>query len=168
MLWCTIVIKHLVKIENTTFFYTINVTKIKPNSMANKIYTSFFDNIKNLSEHEFFFVCIRGDHPQWYDGFVYKPLVPRKWWFEWEAMPKDTLTDYYRADHFYREMYQQTNLSKTTPEDVVSELKKLANGKKIVLICGEVPPEFCHRRIVDSWLSESGFEVEELDYLREE
>ena len=132
--------------------------------MTNKIYTSFFDNIRDLSENEFFFVCIRGDHPQWYEGFVYRPLIPRKWWFEWEIMPKDTPTDYYKADHFYREMYQQTNLSKTTPEDVVSELKKLANGKKIVLICGEIPPEFCHRRIIDTWLSAAGFQVEELNY----
>ena len=132
--------------------------------MQNRIYTSFFDNIKNLSENEFFFVCIRGDHPEWYDGFIYKPLIPRKWWFEWHALHKETPTQYYYADNFYREMYWQTNLSKTTPEQVVSELQKLANGKKIVLICGETPPEFCHRRIIDACLSYAGFDVQELNY----
>lgn len=132
--------------------------------MHNKIYTSYFDNIKNLPQDEYFFVCIRGDHPEWYDGFVYKPLIPRKWWFEWNSLKKETSNQYYFADHFYREMYLQTNLSKTTPEQVVSELEKLANGRKIVLICGEIPPEFCHRRIIDTWLSYAGFDVEELDY----
>ena len=132
--------------------------------MHNKIYTSYFDNIKNLPQDEYFFVCIRGDHPEWYDGFVYKPLIPGKWWFEWNSLKKETSNQYYFADHFYREMYLQTNLSKTTPEQVVSELEKLANGRKIVLICGEIPPEFCHRRIIDTWLSYAGFDVEELDY----
>lgn len=132
--------------------------------MENKIYTSFFDNIRNLSENEYFFVCIRGDYPEWYNGFVYKPLIPRKWWFEWNSLNKRTPAQYYYADYFYRSMYYQTNLSKTTPERVISELQKLANGRKIVLICGEIIPLFCHRRIVDTWLTESGFDVEELDY----
>ena len=136
--------------------------------MNKKIYTSFFDNIRNLSENEFFFVCIRGDHPDWYTGFVYKPLIPRKWWFEWNSLKKETPAQYYYADHFYREKYRETNLSKITPEQVVSELQNLANGRKIVLICGEIPPEFCHRRIIDTWLSRAGFEVEELDYLWED
>ena len=136
--------------------------------MENKIYTSFFDNVKNLSKSEYFLVCIRGDHPDWYDGFVYRPFVPRKWWFEWNALKKETPDQYYEADYFYRKKYQETNLSKTTPDQVISELKILANGRKVVLICGEIPPEFCHRRIIDSWLSDKGFEVEELDYQREE
>ena len=136
--------------------------------MENKIYTSFFDNVRSFSDKEFFLVCIRGDHPDWYEGFVYKPLIPRKWWFEWDSLKKKNPTQYYDADYFYRKKYQETNLSKTTPERVVSELEILANGRKIVLICGEIPPEFCHRRIVDSWLSENGFEVEELDYQRGE
>lgn len=136
--------------------------------MENKIYTSFFDNVRNLSDEEFFLVCIRGDHPGWYEGFVYKPLVPRKWWFEWNCLKKESPAQYYDADYFYRKMYQETNLSKTTPQRVVSELQNLAKGRKIVLICGEIPPEFCHRRIIDSWLSEDSFEVEELDYQREE
>lgn len=83
-------------------------------------------------------------------------------------MKKGTPTQYYEADCLYRKKYQETNLSKTTPERVVSELEMFANGRKIVLICGEMPPEFCHRRIIDSWLSENGFDVEELDYPREE
>ena len=136
--------------------------------MKNKIYTSFFANIRNLSDKEYFLVCIRGDHPGWYNGFVYKPLIPRKWWFEWKSLDKETSFQYYYADHFYREMYQETNLSKITPKQVISELEKLANGRKIVFICGEIPPEFCHRGIIDSWLSENGFDVEELDYPREE
>jgi hypothetical protein len=158
----------LIKIEKITIF-CINLTrKIKTKKyMQNTIYTSFFDNIRNLSENEFFFVCIRGDHPEWYDGFVYKPLIPRKWWFEWDALSKSTTIQYYFADNFYREMYQQTNLSKITPEQVISELQKLANDRKIILICGEVPPEFCHRRIIDAWLSDAGFKVEELEYLIE-
>lgn len=133
-----------------------------------KIYTSFFDNIKSFSDDEFFFVCIRGDHPEWYNGFIYRPLIPRKWWFQWNSLNKNTPDQYYYADYFYRKMYLETNLSKISPKQVASELKKLANSRKIVLICGETPPEFCHRRIIDTWLSESGIEVEELEYLREE
>ena len=48
--------------------------------MNKKIYTSFFANVRNLPENEYFLVCIRGDHPEWYDGFIYKPLIPKKWW----------------------------------------------------------------------------------------
>ena len=136
--------------------------------MENKIYTSFFDNVKNLSDKEFFIVCIRGDQPEWFNGFVYKPLIPRKWWFEWNSLKKETDVQYYDADYFYRKKYQETNLSKITPERVIAELQKLANGRKIVLVCGERPPKFCHRRIIDTWLSNAGFEVEELMYSREE
>ena len=132
--------------------------------MDKKIYTSFFENIRNLSENEYFFVCIRGDHPEWFDGFVYKPLIPRKWWFEWNSLKKETPTQYYDADYFYRKMYQQTNLSKTTPEKVIRDLNRLSNGRNIVFVCGEIPPKFCHRRIIDNWLSEAGFDVEELGY----
>lgn len=129
-----------------------------------KIYTSFFENVKNLSEDEYLLVCIRGNHPDWFNGLVYKPLIPRKWWFEWEALPKKTSFQYYYADNFYREMYQQTNLSKTSQEKVISDLEEIAQNRKIVLICGETPPEFCHRRIIDTWLSNSGYLVEELNY----
>ena len=127
-------------------------------------YTTFFDNIKNFSENEYCFVCIRGDHPSWFKGSIYKPLIPRKWWFEWNVLPKNTDNQYYYADWFYREMYNETNLSKLNPGQVVSELECLAEGRKIVFVCGESPPEFCHRRIIDTWLSKAGYVVEELDY----
>ena len=61
-------------------------------------------------------------------------------------------------------MYQQTNLSKTSQGKVISDLEEIAQNRKIVLICGEIPPEFCHRRIIDTWLSNSGYLVEELNY----
>ena len=130
------------------------------------IYTSFFDNIKDLSDDEYFFVCIRGDHPSWFKGYIYKPLIPRWfWWSQWDILPKGTPDEYYRADWFYRENYQETNLSKLTPRYVISYLESLALGRKIVFVCGEIPTEFCHRRLVDEWLSKRGYCVEELDYL---
>ena len=131
-------------------------------------YTSFFDNIKNLSDDEYFFVCIRGDHPDWFDGFIYRPFIPRKWWFDWEILPKNTTQEYYNADWFYRDHYRETNLSKLTPQQVISDLENLAATRKIVFVCGEIPPEFCHRRIIDEWLSEAGCLVEELDFNRED
>lgn len=160
----------MLKIEKIVDIIIHNKQQIKKININQKInvmiiFTSFFDNIKNLSENEFFFVCIRGDHPEWFNGFVYKPLIPKKWWFEWNSLKKNTPDQYYFADNFYREKYLETNLSKTTPEQVISELNQLANGRKIVLVCGEIPPLFCHRRIIDSWLSKSGMRVQELDCL---
>ena len=132
------------------------------------IYTSFFDNIKDLSDDEYFFVCIRGDHPKWFKGYICKPLIPRwSWWSQWDALPKNTPEEYYEADWFYRDCYREMVLSNLTPRRVISDLESLAVKRKIVFICGEIPPEFCHRRIIDEWLSKSGYVVEELDYVRE-
>ena len=49
--------------------------------MSIKIYTSYFDNITNLSnKNDYKFISIAGRSPEWYDGIEYKVLAP-KWNF---------------------------------------------------------------------------------------
>jgi hypothetical protein len=87
--------------------------------------------------------------PLTYTGDKFPDLYPdRKTFFSKKADEID--------EKQYEEQYRERVLSKLNPQEIYDML----NGK--VLLCWEPPGEFCHRRIVASWIQENlGIEVPE-------
>lgn len=121
------------------------------------IYTSYFDNIKNLPKH-IIPVSIAGKAPEWYHGFEYKKLAPKRWFFdEWKKN---------HDDDFYIRHYKEEVLDKLNWLDVYDEIcdKLEASGifhYDICLICYELPNEFCHRNLVRHWFNKNFIACEE-------
>ncbi len=109
------------------------------------MYTSNYWNYKGENA-----VSIAARCPDWYTGRQYKKLAP-KYWF-WKKH-KET------QDHdFYRKYYYLEVLKPLNPQQVYEEL-----GENAVLLCWELPGEFCHRRLVAKWMEhELGVLVPEL------
>ena len=83
-------------------------------------------------------VSISGAAPEWYTGKQYRKLAPRWWFFK---LYKETGDEDHYCKHFQLEV-----LDKLDPRVVFDEL----DGA--VLLCYEKPGEFCHRRLVATWL----------------
>lgn len=122
------------------------------------IYTSYFDNIKNLPNN-IIPVAICGGIPEWYKGAWYKKLAPT--WKIWKHY--DETHDKER----YIETYYPVILGKLNQDTAVKELNEFIRnypiGTEICLICYETPEKFCHRHLVADWLGEAGYVVKEFE-----
>lgn len=123
------------------------------------IYTSYFGNLRNLPK-DMVPIAIYGKSPNWYTGKEYKVLAPKyEFFMEWK---KNHDNDY------YRKCYKEQVLDQLDPREVVKDLLLLACNFKglnympdIVLVCYEVPEEFCHRHEVSKWFRDNHIEVSE-------
>lgn len=131
------------------------------------IYTSYFDNLKNLPENVIP-VAICGKAPDWYEGIQYKKLAP-KW--EFFKVWKEN-----HDNKYYEKCFSEQVLDKLDSLDVVTEIYELLSDLlseeqknilemvncpawenpyiHIALICYEKPDEFCHRHLVADWFNE--------------
>lgn len=111
------------------------------------IYTSYFAVIDKLPS-EICPIAICGYIPPfWYKMKRYKALAPKKWFFsEWKRTGDN---------EFYIQNFKHEVLSKLNPSTVVSELKRLADGRIPCLLCYEAPDKFCHRHLVSEWFNET-------------
>ena len=119
-----------------------------------KLFTSYFANVKNIPSEDFTPISICGKAPDWWKGLQYKKLAP-KWSFF--SVWKETQDNEYYIDHFHKEVLDELNIDK-----VVSDLNNLSNGKPVVLLCYESPEKFCHRHLVAEWLTQNGYNCEEM------
>ena len=119
-----------------------------------KIYTSYFANLRNLPDN----VCpisICGKAPDWYKGIQYKALAPKYWFFK--KYKEDGDAEFYTLA-FQKDVCDALNVSTT-----LLDLQKLAGYKIPCLLCYEKPGDFCHRHIVAEWIkNNSNIKVEEL------
>lgn len=111
------------------------------------IYTSYFAKVKDL-DSTIVPIAICGKAPDWWDGLQYKKLAP-KWSFF--KVWKETHDNCY-----YIENFNKLVLNELDPNEVVAELKNLANSDDICLLCYEKPEDFCHRHLVAEWLNNNG------------
>jgi len=98
--------------------------------------TSFFKSPNARSPNA---VSIAVDHPSWFYGFEYKPLIP----------PWDLEDDYHRGRISVEAYTKSYNLQLLglDPRQVFLDL-----GENAILLCHESPGQFCHRRLVAAWL----------------
>ena len=118
------------------------------------IYTSYFDNLKNLPRY-IIPISICGQAPDWYKGLQYKKLAPKyKFFMEWKEN---------KDNNYYIECFNEQVLDKLCPHHVVFDLYNLliSEDYDVCLICYEKPNEFCHRHLVAKWLNDNGYECEE-------
>jgi hypothetical protein len=106
------------------------------------IQTSYYQKAGSLPNA----VGISQGVPKWYTGALYKKLAP-----PWEIVKIEN-------EATFRRLYHEMVLSKLNPVHVADDLE----GK--VLLCWELPGQFCHRRLVAEWLEKNLLiEVQELD-----
>lgn len=121
-----------------------------------KIYTSYFDNMSNLTEKHVP-VSISLIPPEWYDGASIPELAPNQSILhEYRHGPMDAA-----AMELYKTRFEQEVLLGLDWADVVRKLEVIADGKDVILLCYEAPGLFCHRHLVAEKLKQLGFEVEE-------
>jgi hypothetical protein len=107
-----------------------------------------------------YFAKYRGEHGvsiarypfKGYSGRQYPPLFPSN----------EILMQYKRdADRImYTDRYYDEILVRLDPQKVYDDL-----GDEAVLLCFEKPGDFCHRRLVASWIEDKlGLEVPEIRY----
>lgn len=123
------------------------------------IYTSYFAKIKSLPDN-IVPVSISLKPPAGYNGLQYKTLAPspsvlHNW--------KQEADEYEYVVRYYKEI-----LNRLTIKQVITELRELADGKDIALVCYEKPSDFCHRHLVAQWLINNGFRCEEWEEVKPE
>lgn len=127
------------------------------------IYTSYFDNIKNLPLNDVVPVSICLKIPNDYEGIEYKTLAPKEDFFNKWEYKTEGFEECYQNNDYYIESFYSLVLDNLDLEEVVNELYELSKGKDIVLICYEKPELFCHRHLVAAWLRDNGYECIEWD-----
>ena len=119
-----------------------------------KIYTSYFGAAKKLPK-ELTQISICLHPPRGYYGLEYRRLAPTFDILEaWKRCPVEE--DYVRN-------YNAKVLDKLNPETVYHQLEVLTDGNDCVLLCYEVPSDFCHRHLVADWFKKAGYDVEEIN-----
>ena len=120
------------------------------------IYTSYFGNLKNLSD-KYIPISIARWTPKWYKGLRYSKLAPNltllTWWRKSDKTQKDK--DFYKLAFL-------KHLTTLNPHKIALELNDKCNGKIPVLICFEKPGDFCHRHIVAEWFRANRIKCEEI------
>lgn len=115
------------------------------------IYTSYFNNIQNLKNLGYQnFISIAGQTPKWYIFKKYIPLMPKlNWWKQWY---NNNL-----SNDWYEQKYFNTVLNKLDINSVISDL-----GNNPILLCYQLPNQFCHRHLVAKWLNMNGYKCIQL------
>ena len=118
------------------------------------IYTSYFARCNKLPKG-LVPISIARQAPTGYTGLEYKTLAPA-----WDILSE------YKQTKDERTYIQQYNyqLFLLSADQVVKELKELAQSDQIILLCYEKPDDFCHRHLVAQWLTEHGYDTQEIEF----
>ena len=118
------------------------------------IYTSYFARCQKLPKG-LIPISIARQAPAGYTGLEYKTLAPA-----WDILSE------YKQTKDERTYIQQYNyqLFLLSADQVVKELKELAQSDQIILLCYEKPDDFCHRHLVAQWLTEHGYDTQEIEF----
>lgn len=115
-----------------------------------KIYTSYFGNLRKLTQERIVPVSIARYPPKWYGGHSYTALAPTAYMLSGSCSHEEYLSR-------YAELTWRMNAA-----DVVKDLEQMSQGRDVALLCFEKPGQFCHRRLAADWLhKELGIDVEE-------
>ena len=113
------------------------------------------------------FVSIAGKTPNWFDNSLvevlkYSKLAPHyEWWSVWhEKFENDLESD--ESIKWYTQKYYETILDKLNPVFVQRELLELSDRKDVVLLCYEIPQNFCHRKLVKDWFNSAEIDCKEI------
>lgn len=110
-----------------------------------KIYTSYFGQLKHLKEDNIVPIAICRYIPNYYTGLIYQKIAP-----------SENILKTCKGSHVeYRQRFYQEILSKLEPIEIIKDIVELSGNKDCALLCYETPDKFCHRHLVQNWLSNS-------------
>jgi len=112
------------------------------------IYTTYYNNLGNMNQEGLQLGISRGV-PDWFTGITAEFLAPP--WELVKALKNNEIT----ADTFAM-IYETAILGNLNAEEVGSYLQEK------ILVCHEVPTDFCHRHLVSRWLNKNNFLCMEL------
>jgi uncharacterized protein (DUF488 family) len=113
-----------------------------------KIYTGNFANAKKYREAGLETISIARFN-RYYTGRKYEKLAP----------PAEII---HIPEKEYVPLYKDMVLSRLKATEAIKDLRVLAEGRDVILLCYEKAGDFCHRRLVADWIEkETGQEVVE-------
>lgn len=116
------------------YFYVNLKTKQKK-----KIYTGNFANVKKYQDQNLTPISIARFN-RYFSGSKLMELAP----------PAIMIHD---PEPIYTPKFKMEVLDKLNATEIFEKIKKLSNGKDVVLLCYEKEGDFCHRHLVADWLS---------------
>lgn len=119
------------------------------------IYTSYFAKMKaiQMADKTAVFCAVCGRLPDWFDGSWYRKAAPKLSWWKWWH---DVYAGHYESEeakNYYTACYKNTVLDKLCKSTVIEELRDIADGNNLYLLCFETPEKFCHRHLLADWLN---------------
>ena len=108
--------------------------------------TSYFNNIPFIDTDIYMPISISLYSPDWYTGLSFPQLAPTP----------NILNQYKRKKlsvEQYIEDYNRQVLSKYNARLIHRRLCTMAGKFEPVLLCYELPKQFCHRHLVADWLT---------------
>ena len=131
--------------------YIFLVSLERKSQQIMKIYTSYFGNLRKLSQAGIIPVSIARWSPKWFEGIKYGTVAP---------LPDMLKGDITREQ--YIEQYNRRVLARLDPARVVKELTIFTGDRDCALLCYEKPGDFCHRHLFAEWMTrETGLETTE-------
>jgi len=106
-----------------------------------KIYTGNFANLKKYQKNDLFPISIALSN-RYFNGATFRKLAP-----EW-SFKDDEPNSYTRKFN--------EKLNKLDKNKILKELSNISQDKDIILLCHEKASEFCHRHLLNEWLSGNG------------
>lgn len=106
------------------------------------IYTSYFGNLPNLPKN-LTRISIARYSSKFPDIPRYEPLMPSKGLLF--KMKNGLATEFSYKKSFNSQLYS------LDVDKVLSDLSEIAGENDIVLLCYELPGQFCHRKLVSEW-----------------
>lgn len=115
----------------------------------NKIYTGYCARLRDYPNNALTIGVMRFP-PKWFTGINLDILAPsEELLLAWKNEQVDKIIYKIKYLNELRERGLQ-------PDEVKEKLLKVANGMDIILCCYERPDDFCHRHILNEWLSGDG------------
>ena len=115
-----------------------------------KIYTSYFGNLKKLTQGGVMPINISLYPPKWFRGSSLMYLAPKSF-----MLAKNI------SEEYYTKIFNEQIIPAVSLPMLVKDIETRSQGKDVALLCYEKPGEFCHRHLVASWLNKKGYVVEE-------
>lgn len=116
-----------------------------------KIYTSYFGNVRRLTNDRIVCISIARITPNWFTGYKFTYLAPSR-----ALLYNREITD----EEFER-VYLRDVCSRIDAQVLRREIERVSQGRDVALLCYEKPGDECHRHTLARWMNERGFDVKE-------
>jgi len=112
-----------------------------------RIYTGYFSRIQLYQKHDLQPISIAQFNPNWYNGVSFPELAPSQ-----------ELLGAYKYNGLTQTEYEERYTKELRRPEAIRSIEKLKqraleSERDIVLLCYEIPGEFCHRHILAKLLN---------------